>query len=148
MFQECYVAVENGSSVRGGYILKRQTFMIQGERHSVGCYRLPLSEGLTDRKYGAVGLRLLTDALKREPLLYVLGIGGMHERLSRMLTALSWSHAVLLHFLAIRPFRVARQRSYLRTSLLRRMTLDLAAFPGGAWLLSRVMRTERVSTGR
>ncbi len=145
MFQECYVAVENGSAVRGGYILKRQTFMIEGERHSVGCYRLPLSEGLTDRRYGAVGLRLLTDALKREPLLYVLGIGGIHERLSRMLTALSWRlHAVPFHFKVIRPFRVARQLSYLRTSLLRRMTLDLAAFSGGAWLLSRVMgRTER-----
>jgi hypothetical protein len=145
MFQECYVAVDNGSAVRGGYILKRQTFMIQGERHSVGCYRLPLSEGLTDRKYGAVGLRLLTDALKREPLLYVLGIGGMHERLSRMLTALSWRlHAVPFHFKVIRPFRVARQLSYLRTTLLGRMTMDLAAFSGGAWLLSQVMgRAER-----
>jgi len=109
-------------------------------RHSVGCYRLPLSEGLTDRKYGAVGLHLLTDALKREPLLYVLGIGGTHERLSRMLTALSWRlHAVPFHFKIIHPFRVARQLSYLRKSMLARVALDLAAWSGGAWLLSRVV---------
>ena len=140
MFQECYVAVENGVTVRGGYILKRQSFMVEGVRRSVACYRIPLSEGLIDLRYGAVGVRLLSDALKREPLLYVLGIGSMHERLSRMLTALSWRlNPVPFYFKVVRPFRVARHLTYIRTNIFRRVALDAAAFSGGAWLASQIV---------
>ena len=150
LFQEYFLAVENGATVRGGYILKRQDFFIHGTRHNIAFYHLPLSEGLIDRKYGAIGLRLLTDALKREPALFVLGIGSRQEPLSRMLTAMSWPlHAVPFYFNIVRPFRVARKLAYLRTNAFRRVALDAGAFSGAAWLVSRLSagRTGRWGRG-
>ena len=149
IFQEYFVAIENGGTVRGGYILKRQEFVIGGTARSIAFYHLPLSEGLIDRKYGAIGLRLLTDALKREPALFVLGIGSREEPLSRMLTALSWPlHAVPFYFKIVRPFRVARKLAYLRATAGRRLALDAAAFSGAAWLASRLGHRADASAGR
>ena len=139
IFQEYYLAIEDDGAVRGGYILKRQEFAINGSPQTVGFYHLPLSEGLIDRRYGFVGLRLLTDALKREPAMFVLGIGSMREPLSRMLTAMSWRlRPVPFYFRILRPFRVARKLRYLRTTAARRIALDIAAFSGAAWLGTRL----------
>jgi hypothetical protein len=149
IWEEFFVAIEGGVSVRGGYILKHQDFMIRGASHSVGFYRLPLSEGLIDRKYGPIGLRLLTDALKRKPALFVLGIGSRQEPLARMLTALSWRlHSVPFHFNVVRPFRVARNLAYLRGTAVRRFALDAAAFSGAAWLGSRLISGRAGASGR
>ena len=140
IFQEYFLAVDAAGAVRGGYILKRQEFVINGTSQTVAFYHLPLSEGLIDRRYGFVGLRLLIDALKREPAMFVLGIGSMSEPLSRMLTGLSWKlRPVPFHFRIMRPFRVARAIPYLRTTTPRRLALDIAAFSGAAWLGTQVM---------
>src|ERR1700730_363102 len=81
---ELFVAVEESSEqglgddavraehVRGGYILRRQQFSISGETVPVAHYRLPVSEGLVNRAYATLGLRLVRDALAREPMLYAL----------------------------------------------------------------------------
>ena len=50
-------------------------------------YRLPLSEGLIDRTYSTLGLRLVRDALAREPRLYAMGMGGWDNPLPQMLEA-------------------------------------------------------------
>src|SRR5262245_32826009 len=84
LFQEMFLAAEEGI-VRGGYILKHQEFMLNKQRRLVDFYHSPLSEGLIDRKYSAVGLKLLQDALKRNPPLYALGMGGRDKPLPRML---------------------------------------------------------------
>jgi hypothetical protein len=135
IFQEYFLAVDASGTVRGGYILKHQEFAINGTTHNLAFYHLPLSEGLIDRRFGFVGLRLLTDALKREPAMFVLGIGSRREALSQMLMAMSWRLGpVPFYFRILRPFRAARKLSYLRTSMLRRIALDLAAFSGAAWV--------------
>src|SRR6266508_3389556 len=66
---EVFLAIE-GDAVRGGDILRRQRFWIAGEEIDVAHYRLPLSEGVVDRRYATLGLRLVRDALAREPRLY------------------------------------------------------------------------------
>src|SRR5215471_7108902 len=53
-----FLATE-GDAVRGGYILRRQRFWAGGREHSVSHYRLPLSEGVVDRRYATLGLRLV-----------------------------------------------------------------------------------------
>lgn len=146
LYQELFLAVEGGTTVRGGYILKRQDFSIGGATHQIAFYHLPLSEGLVDRAHGAIGLRLLTDALKREPRLFVLGIGSLQEPLSRMVTAMGWRlEAVPFCFKVMRPFRVARGLTYLRARPMRRLGLDAVAFTGAAWLAARL---DALRTGR
>src|SRR5437870_491577 len=66
---EVFLAIED-AAVRGGYILRRQRFWAAGQEVSAAHYRLPLSEGVVNRDYASLGLRLLRDALAREPRLY------------------------------------------------------------------------------
>jgi hypothetical protein len=133
-FQEYYVAADDAGTIRGGYILKWQDFRISRQTVPVGYVHLPLSEGLIDRKYSALGAQLIIHACKQAPRLFALGIGSMDEPLAKMLKALGWPvQAVPFHFRALHPFTVARQLSYLRTTAARRMVLDLAAYSGAAW---------------
>jgi hypothetical protein len=136
-----FVAVQDGHSVRGGYLLKEQDFRLAGQTRRVGYIHLPLSEGLIDRRYCSVGAQLLAHAAKRQPLLFGLGIGGRQEAFARLLTALGWSLAeVPFLFYVTRPHRVARHLEYLRRSPARALLLDLAAWTGAASLAAAVLQ--------
>jgi hypothetical protein len=131
---ELFVAVENGV-VRGGYILRRQKFQAGAETLNAAHYRLPLSEGSIDRKYSSLGLRLVRDALAREPRLYALGMGGWDKPLPQMVKRLGWRmSAVPFYFKVVHPGRFLRHIRVLRTSPLRRILLDTAAATGLGWL--------------
>jgi hypothetical protein len=136
---ELFVASEEGA-VRGGYILRRQEFAVMGEMVPVAHYRLPLSEGVIDRKYAMLGLRLVRDALAREPRLYALGMGGPQHPLPQMLKRLGWRMcAVPFHFKVVHPFRFLREIRALRTTPARRFLMDAAAYSGAGWLGLRLM---------
>jgi hypothetical protein len=129
-----FLAVE-GSMVRGGYILRRQSFSVAGATLAAAHYRLPLSEGIVNRSYAMLGLRMVRDALSREPRLYALGMGGWDRPLPAMLKRLGWSMcAVPFYFKAVHPGRFLRHIKALRTSPLRRAALDALAYSGAGWL--------------
>jgi hypothetical protein len=131
---ELFLAVEEGW-VRGGYMLRRQNFSIAGVTVAGAHYRLPVSEGLVNRAYAMLGLRLVRDALAREPRLYAMGMGGWDNPLPQMLRRLGWSMcAIPFHFKVAHPGRFLRHIRALRTSPLRRAALDAAAFTGAGWL--------------
>jgi hypothetical protein len=90
MFHEYFVALENGSDVRGAYILQHQDFSNNGTEMPVAHYDLPISEGVVDKKYGLIGVQLVMNALKRQPCLFSLGLGGHDEPLARMLKQIGW----------------------------------------------------------
>src|SRR5438876_5818596 len=107
-FEERFVAVDAGM-VRGGYILKHQDFMIRGVVRSIAQYRLPISEGIINRRHVGVGPRLLRHALHVQPLLFVLGMGGVENALARMLAAVGWRlWTVPFYFRACQPSAVVR----------------------------------------
>ena len=130
IFQEIFVAVgEDG--VHGGYIIKTQDFALAGERRSIGYYHLPLSEGIVDKAYSLVGSQLLVDALRRQPVMYALGMGGFDRPLPRMLQGIGWKlHAVPFYFRVVRAGRFLRNIQPLRRSIGRRLAADAAAFSG------------------
>jgi hypothetical protein len=131
---ELILAMEE-SMVRGGYILRRQSFSVAGATWAAAHYRMPLSEGIVNRSYAMVGLRMVRDALSREPRLYALGMGGWDNPLPEMLKRLGWSmREVPFHFKVVHPGRFLRHIRVLRTSAPRRVALDLAAYSGAAWL--------------
>jgi hypothetical protein len=139
VLRQSYVAVDEGGDVRGGYLVKYQAFQFHGDTAVVGFYQLPLSEGVIDPQYGSVGVRLLSDALKRQPDLYVLGVGGQEEPLARMVRGLGWPLApVPFHFKIVNGFRFARNIRHLRQRRPVRWLLDGAAFSGAAWACARV----------
>jgi hypothetical protein len=131
---ELFLAMEEGE-VRGGYILRRQSLSVAGSAVSVAHYRLPLSEGIVNRAYATLGLRMVRDALAREPMLYALGMGARDKPLPAMLQRLGWSMwDVPFFFKVVHPGRFLRHIRALRTSAVRRAALDLAAFSGAGWL--------------
>jgi hypothetical protein len=117
---EVFLAIED-DTVRGGYILRRQRFWAAGQEIAVAHYRLPLSEGVVNREYATLGLRLVRDAVAREPRLY-----AMCE--------------VPFHFKVLRPSRFLRNIRPLRTTALRRLALDVAALSGAGWLAMKLMK--------
>jgi hypothetical protein len=137
---EVFLAIED-DAVRGGYILRRQRFCAAGQQIAVAHYRLPLSEGVVNREYATLGLRLVRDALAREPRIYAMGMGGWDKPLPQMLKRLGWRMCeVPFHFKVLRARRFLRNIRALRTTPIRRLALDVAAFSGAGWLGMKLMR--------
>jgi hypothetical protein len=125
-----YVAVDDGD-VRGGYMVQRQPFWIGGAVRRVANYQAPISEALVDRRYAYLGMLMLKDALRENPLLFCLGMGGLDRPLPRLLAAMGWTLTTvpfLFHF--ARPRRVLRELPSLRTDRRRRLACDVLAHTG------------------
>lgn len=134
LYHAYFVACE-GENVRGGYIFKHQEFVVAGESQPVGFFRLPLSEGAYDKRYGALAAQFLLHALKKNPLLFSLGIGGYEEPLAKMQAAVGWTQwSVPFLFRIERPFSFLRNIAHLRRHPLRRLLLDGLAFSGLGYL--------------
>lgn len=149
--EEHFVAVE-GDEVRGGYTLKFQDFSCRGETRTMAGWHEPVSEGIIDKKYGAVGMILLRGAMKTEPHLYCTAMGGIDTVLPRFLKAMQWKLALSsFHFYIHRPYRFFRGLRHLRRDPVKALALDAAAFLGVAWAGVRTMqawRRRRRASGR
>jgi hypothetical protein len=138
-----YVARDD-TAVRGGYILRRQLYSVSRETINADHYRLPLSEGVIDRAHAALGMRLVRDALVRQPRLYAMGMGGWDKPLPRMLKLLKWRMCeVPFHFKVVHPANFLRQIRALRTTGLRRLALDAAAWTGIGWIGMKALAVAR-----
>jgi hypothetical protein len=149
LFQEFFLAHDDDGVVRGGYFLKHQAFVLNGEILSIGNYQLPISEAIVDKRYGAVPLQLLLDALRRQPLLFSLGIGGYGEPLTRLLQSLRFRIVTVPFYFRVEhaaPF--LRETRPLRRSRLSRFVCDVAAVTGlGALGISLAQRLRTVRGG-
>ncbi len=135
LFQEYYLAADEGGAVRGGYILKHQDFWLRDRALSIADFQRPISEGAVDRHYSSVAVRLLRDAMARQPLLFGLGMGGYQEPVARLLHAAGWSmFTVPFFFRVIRPVTFLRNLTYLRRGTAMRYALDALALSGLGWL--------------
>jgi hypothetical protein len=135
-----FIAVD-GDAVRGGYVLRHQKFWFHGEPRDVAHYQLPLSEGIVNKAYVSLGMQLLRHALKQQPMLYALGMGGLTNALPRMLTAMGWGlWEVPFLFKVNRAGAFLRNIQPLRKTALRRMAMDLAAYSGLGWVGLRALQ--------
>jgi hypothetical protein len=135
IYEEYFVAVDGGA-VRGGYVLKHQPFALGGKTQTVTNINLPLSEGSIDPRYNMLAVQILSDALKRRPLLFALGMGSYRNTITRLLEALGWSmYSLPFFFRVIRPERFLRHIQPLRCRApLRTLLRALAAGGAGAIL--------------
>ncbi len=144
IFQEQYLALDDQAAVRGAYILQHRQVSLQGQTIAWGDFQLPISEGSVDRRYVAVGPQLLLDALKRQPLLIAMGMGGFQEALPQLLRAAGWNlFAVPFFFRVTHPFPFLRNIRYLRRGPLGRTLLDALAFSGLGWLTVKTVHAAR-----
>ncbi len=149
VYQEYFVALE-GETVRGAYIVKPQAFSCNGELTMIADYELPISEGIVDSRYALVGLLILIDALKRQPLLFALGMGSYQEEIARMLKTMKWSLVSCpFYFKVNHPFRFLREIVFLRHKRRAiRMMLDALAFSGLGWMVIKSLQSVKRLTRR
>ncbi len=123
-----FVAVED-EHVRGGYILTHQRAFVEGQLSDLQLIQFPLSEGIINIKYAILGLLLVKDALSRAPMLYGLGMGGLHMPLPKMLKVLGFRmHSVPFWFRVLNAARFLRNIQPLRTTPARRFALDALSY--------------------
>lgn len=140
IYQDCFLAVEN-ETVRGAYMLKQQDYFINGNILSIADYHYPVSEGIINKKYSLVGVHMIMDALKRQPLLYGLGMGGYEESLPRMLAAMGWSmFSVPFYFKIINTYKFLKNITYLRKTILRKVLLNVLAYSGLGCITIKVIQ--------
>ncbi|MBO0911613.1 MAG: hypothetical protein J2P13_07440 [Acidobacteria bacterium] len=139
VWNEFFVA-RDGPLVRGAYALKYEQLFIRGRGvRQVACYHHPISEGIIDRRFASVGGLLARNALKRQPLLYALGMGGEDRPIAKMLKALGFKLSLVpFYFRVVRPGRFLREMQALRESMARRLLMDFAALSGLGWLGIRI----------
>jgi hypothetical protein len=144
IYNEYFVAVDGGI-VRGGYALKAQKFSFpDGHVRSIGYYHHPLSEGIVSKAHAVVGTLLLRDAMQRAPLLYCLGMGGYDNPLPQMLIRLGWNHCpVPFFFRVVNPSRFLRNIQTVRTSVSRRLLMDMAAYSRMGWIGAKLFQGYR-----
>ena len=148
LFQEYFLAVENGTEVRGAYSLKHQDFRILGETVSLADFHSPISESVVKRAYAPIGGSLLLDAQRRQPLLFGLGMGSYDEAATRLYRAVGWSlFTVPFYFRILRPFRFLRQIEYLRKSIMGRGLAEALAWTGLGWLGVTIVQGVRGKRG-
>jgi len=144
IFREYYLAVDPGGTVRGGYVLKHQEFLIGGTTLSIGNYHNPVSEGIVDKAHAPVGLKMILDAHRRQPVQYCLGMGSTARPLPRMLAGMRWSlWSVPFFFRVVRPFAFFRKTALLRQTAAKRALLDALAFSGLGWLGVKAVQAAR-----
>jgi hypothetical protein len=135
LFEEFFLAVDQAEVVRGGYVLKWQDFVVKGQDCVFADFRAPISEGFVSRKYPHVAAQLLWDALRRQPFLFGVGMGGEDVPVARLFVNAGWDvFAVPFFFSVVHPAVFFRNAAGLRTTLMRRCLFDLIAFTGLGWL--------------
>ncbi len=140
VYKEHYLAVEN-EEVRGAFVLQQQDFWVNGRALQVGNYQMPISEGIINTMHASLGMAMLRHALRIQPYLFCLGMGGRQHRLPRMLARMGWSFVdIPFLFRVHHPARVLRNIVPLRSSRGRRVLMDLLAVSGGGWLGLRIMQ--------
>ncbi len=148
-WREHYLAVEDGTDVRGGYALKPHEWWIRGSTQLVTDWQGPITEGVYSRRYNTLGLRLLREMLRQYPLLYSWGHGGLEQPMLVMLEKLGWLiHRTPFCLRVLRPFRFLRRNAFLRDSPARRLALDLAAFSGAGSIGLRALHFAQLARNR
>ena len=135
IYQQFFLSSDAASAVRGGYCIKHEVYRIAGAETPIGQIALPLSEGVIDRRYAQVGAQLLLHAIRQQPLLYALGLGGQSESITHLVRAHWRVHTLPFQFRVVRPARFLRNIKFLQRSRLSRFLLNILAASGLGWLI-------------
>ena len=130
VWHEIFVARE-GSEIRGGYALKRELLNAENRQFEIWNLQIPLSEGIVNKAYATLGIRLVQDAAAKHSHLYCLGMGSLKRPLPQLLKRFKWTVGeVPFRFRVLRANGFLRNIEFMRANPRRRMALDFARFTG------------------
>lgn len=127
-WREYHLAIEDETTVRGGYALKPQDWYVNDELVCAADWQGPFTEGEINPKYSLLMLRLARSAQAQFPNLYSL---GHSDKDVESLVKLGWGTLRLpFCFSVVNAYRFFRHNGYLRTTRFRRLACDFLAFTG------------------
>ncbi len=130
-WRELWLAVEDDGAVIGAFALKPQRWLVHGRELLVADWQGPFSLGAVDARYAALGLRLIREMSRLQPLLYSWGHGGNEEPMVRMLRKMGWlMYETPFLFRVCDPFAFLRRNAYLRQEPAKALAQDALAFSG------------------
>lgn len=128
--KDWYVLLHD-DEVRGGFMLQRQPFWLQGRLEDVRNIQSPVTEGIIDKRYSSLALLMMRALMREHPRVFAVGMGSVEEPFPRMLAALRWRlEPVPFFFRIARARRVLRRLRPLRSRPARRWGADALAFSG------------------
>lgn len=134
-----FVAAD-GSEIRGGVWLREQEFWVSGQAVRAGWVKYPVAESLVDAEFAGVPAALILHLRREQPRLMALGLGGHRGPFAQLLNAMRWTGSIVpFYFRVVRPARVLRRLSYLRTTPVRRLALDGLAYSGLSWVFNKAL---------
>ncbi len=68
VFREHYLLQEDDGTVRGGYVLKHEIFLLDGEPVTVAHQQGPVAESVVDSTFRGLGFKMVDDSLQKRPL--------------------------------------------------------------------------------
>ncbi|RJQ69647.1 MAG: hypothetical protein C4519_21570, partial [Desulfobacteraceae bacterium] len=138
----------DGSEVRGGVWLKEHAFWAADKSLQAGWVKYPVAESIVDRQYGGVPGAMIFKLVRQQPNLMAIGMGGHHQPIARIFSALGWKgHTLPLYFYISNPSKVLRECSFLRNSPAKRMLADLLAYSGAGWAGGKIFMASRRTLG-
>jgi len=144
-----YLAYDEEGTIRGGYLLQWQKAWLRGRMIDAASLGSPVSEGIIDPRFRALGAALLRDAAKRCPNLYALGTGGRNSGYFRLAKAMRWADAdIPFLFHILRPTQFLRHAKPLRERPSLRALSSVAASTGlGQLAINIVQARGRLAIG-
>jgi hypothetical protein len=138
------IALEE-SEVRGSFLEVIYPSTIAGvECEALNC-QSPLSEGLVDQRYLMLPSQMFKVMQRRNPYVFVVGMGSLQNPLPRFLKAAGWSVEEIPFFYKVgRPSRFLRQMPALQRPTWKRSAAQVAALTGAGSLVFKWMNRGRV----
>jgi hypothetical protein len=143
IIERLYVAAA-GDEIRGGVWLKEQMFWSDEGPLRVGWPKYLIAESPVNGMRAVVPASLLFSLVREQPRLLALGMGGTSGPFARLLAAARWNGSAMPFFAAfVRPSRVLRNLSCVRTTWLRRAIADALSYSGLASAAGHLLSVSR-----
>lgn len=138
VWREYHLAIEDSEYVRGGYALKPQQWLVDGEQLVLADWQGPYTEADIDPRYSPLMLRLARNAAKQCANLFSFGHSGKDVDI---LTKMGWGTiSVPFCFFVANAGNFFRQATYVRTSGFRRLVCNLLAYTGLGALCMKLLQ--------
>jgi hypothetical protein len=138
-----YVALDD-TGVHGGVIEMEQPGWLDGRAVRAFNYQSPLSEGILDRRYGMVAVKMVKFMESQSDSVFIVGMGAETNAMPRILKASGWTvRAVPFLFRVHHATAFLREMRMFNTSPTRRVISRVSAYTGLAPLALACVQMRR-----
>ncbi len=138
------IIAEDGQEVRAAMLLCHHNVFVNGQKLDFCWTKLPISEGIIDKRYALAIVRLMKKALDDNPFLMGIGGGTYESDGFQFFVKLKWKYRPIpFFFYPVRAGRVMRELRYFDRSAGLRFGARLGAYSGIGAGVSGLLNLQR-----